>query len=487
MKFSYLTLCSFIAVNAHGSQPGFVWDQETCGRTVLASNESQMPWMVHLKVSNINGSIRMCGGFIIDKDWVMTAAHCLQSFTSVEMSAGHSTYISRSNSQSEETMTVQKNRISLHPDFDQRSMSNDIGLIHLAQPFRWNDFIQPICILDQLSCVEQSTVGFCTDNLKSATWEIGHNLQMVDLNIVPKSWCQSFDTNRQVGEQQICARGQQIGGSCRGDSGAPLFCFHNGRAIAIGIMSYGPLNCTNVLPAVHQRICHHIPWIRTVIEPSQTVTIRNFSHETTPRPIGCPIPPTGNEIINTANGQKVLDFEILPVGAMIELSCKGHSPRQVICTTFKTWFPPMTICDTNFITTPPTTTPLQNNANVPCFEKPTLNNALIFEPIILNSLGAQLVGTCYNGYRNGGSAIFFAECLPTMEWSDLGTCKKVCPETPDVGNGVVLAGYHTVGSKRSVSCLKGFALLGANITTCLETGQWSVPGYCFRGFATSSL
>ncbi|KAM7289044.1 hypothetical protein ISCGN_029181 [Ixodes scapularis] len=67
---------------------GSGWPDRNCGRSLVRSRDrfildgrpakhGEFPWMVYLLISLANGKIVACGGSIIKRDVVLTAAHCL--------------------------------------------------------------------------------------------------------------------------------------------------------------------------------------------------------------------------------------------------------------------------------------------------------------------------------------------------------------------------------------------------------------------------
>lgn len=68
-----------------------------------------------------------------------------------------------------------------------------------------------------------------------------------------------------ITSSQLCA-GAVGSDSCNGDSGGPLFgltdMYNNSQKfVQFGIVSYGPINCTNGTPAVYTNVASYIYWI----------------------------------------------------------------------------------------------------------------------------------------------------------------------------------------------------------------------------------
>ena len=74
---------------------------------------------------------RLCGGSIIDSEWIVTAAHCVvgASPDGVDVHVGTSTLRDRSAGNRATVVEV-----VVHPDWDESAYRNDVALLRLAEP-----------------------------------------------------------------------------------------------------------------------------------------------------------------------------------------------------------------------------------------------------------------------------------------------------------------------------------------------------------------
>lgn len=98
-----------------------------------AARVGQFPY----QASIIADQLSFCGGSIISKDWVLTAAHCTYKFKSFELGFGSINYNSPAVKM---TSTV----AIPHPYYDERSLFNDVSLIRLPNSLSFTTNIQPI-------------------------------------------------------------------------------------------------------------------------------------------------------------------------------------------------------------------------------------------------------------------------------------------------------------------------------------------------------
>jgi trypsin len=198
----------------------------------------EFPFLV--SVQTRTGS-HFCGGSLIDKRWVLTAAHCLTpgEESSIQIVVG---LHDRSNPAGSEAMNAV--RIVNHPLYGNTSvdMDYDFSLVELESdavhdPIALNTSSLEIPEDDQILAVPSITAGW------GATREGGrlpNILQKVTVPLVSAKKCKKAYPG-QVTDRMICA-GLDVGGkdSCQGDSGGPLLVRDNqDRAMLVGVVSWG--------------------------------------------------------------------------------------------------------------------------------------------------------------------------------------------------------------------------------------------------------
>nr|XP_049600318.1 transmembrane protease serine 9 isoform X4 [Syngnathus scovelli] len=239
----------------------------TCGLAPLNSRivggqvavEGAWPWQVTLQ--DLRGHV--CGGSLINSQWVLTAAHCFRSSNPVMAIMGRQRL--QGSNPNEEIRSI--SQIIRHPDYDEPTFDNDLALVRLLLPVPFNNFIAPVCLAASGSTFFTGTDSWVTGwgTLSFGVPPISNELMEVDVPIIGNRQCNLDYTPLIITNNMICA-GPREGGrdACQGDSGGPLVSKQGARWIQSGIVSFG-IDCGLAsFPGVYTRVSRYQDWINSI-------------------------------------------------------------------------------------------------------------------------------------------------------------------------------------------------------------------------------
>jgi len=230
------------------------------GDRIVGGNETtiqEYPYQISLERYNSHS----CGGSILNKNWILTAAHCiygLSSPSSLSVRAGSTT-------QGKGGQVRKVAKAIYNPKFSYSALDYDVALLQLAEPLELGDSVKPVTITEQnKEPVQGDTVivsGWGT--LHSGDYSLPSILNAVKVPVVSRALCkQAYKYTNDITDRMVCA-GVTGKDSCQGDSGGPLVTLRDGAKVQVGIVSWGrgcaldgyPGVYTNVAdPAVNQYI-----------------------------------------------------------------------------------------------------------------------------------------------------------------------------------------------------------------------------------------
>ncbi|XP_022615057.1 granzyme B-like [Seriola dumerili] len=223
---------------------------QACAGEISGGHEAvphSRPYMVIVEQHMEDGKTKYCDGFLLNEDFVMTAAHCqAKSYT---VSLGVHNFRDK-----KEVQCISVEKAFPHKDYDSINLKNDMMLLKLKSKANLNKNVKPIALASKddgslpKSCIVSGWGKSDSSNYMSQI------LMEVNVTLIDNELC--------VQNKLYCSDGDA--GPEKGDSGGPLVC-EDGKAYGVVSFKYHPvadeppLNCYTKIP-------ENMSWINLAVK-----------------------------------------------------------------------------------------------------------------------------------------------------------------------------------------------------------------------------
>ncbi|KAM6980364.1 elastase-1-like [Aplochiton taeniatus] len=267
LRFLLLTTLAALVLAQAQPQPKYL-EEALTSRVVggEVAKPNAWPWQISLQLLSGGNIYHICGGTLIRKGWVMTAAHCVDNPNTWRVAIGDHNL--GCNEGKEQFIAV--TRAYVHPGWVPGNpvVGNDIALLRLASDAVLNNDVQ-LAVLPPAGQIlpNNNPCNITGWGLTQTGGQISALLKQASLPSVDYTTCSRPDWwSTYVKTNMICAGGASNSG-CQGDSGGPLNCQVGAQSVVHGVTSFvSSLGCNTLKkPTVFTRVSNYIAWMNTIM------------------------------------------------------------------------------------------------------------------------------------------------------------------------------------------------------------------------------
>ncbi|CAG9854641.1 unnamed protein product [Phyllotreta striolata] len=215
-----------------------------------------------------------CGGSLISKNYVLTAAQCVKGTTALTLTFGLFDLTDKQE-QGHVIYQVQRDDVKIHEYFDETTLENDIALIKLDKPIEITDTINTVKVatkddIQNLVGQEAITIGWGQVN-PMGTPLYADVPEAIWIHVIDRYGGECSERfGSLIQETNICCEHVNLPNGpnlnlCDGDYGGPLAInatFYSSETLLVGVASFSTKKCNLAYPNVFTDVSKYTDWIK---------------------------------------------------------------------------------------------------------------------------------------------------------------------------------------------------------------------------------
>ena len=230
------------------------------------AGDGQFPYQVGLVLAGYTNPYwgQFCGGTLIRKNWVVTAAHCFRPNSKPE----DVLVFTGSTKLSSGGRITPVSKIIRHASYDPERDDYDIAVLKLGEELDEKNAI-PLLPADQAAILSDGKLGTVSGwgDRTEGSGTGSDELMFATAPVVDRARCNSAESyDGKISDRMFCA-GNETADACQGDSGGPLVVASDNVMYLAGVVSWGEGCARPKKYGVYTHVPTFLEWIQTNAKP----------------------------------------------------------------------------------------------------------------------------------------------------------------------------------------------------------------------------